>query len=125
MFTIFPDLLTFSFFAPTILRVFAGAFFIYGALALVKRTRVHVSESKPIAWYFVVAETFIGASLLVGAWTQIGALLGFFFSLKLMYFANKKPHLAPESGFAYFLLAGICLSLLVSTAGAFAFDLPL
>ncbi len=125
MFTIFPDLLTFSFFAPTILRIFAGTFFLFAAFTLVARTRRHTAESTPFTWYCILAETVVGVLLLVGAWTQIGAILGFFLSAKLLYFSKKRSHLAPESAGAYILLIGICLSILISSAGALAFDLPL
>lgn len=112
--TVFPALLTFSFFAPTILRVFlAIAFFCDARKYWSKKERWWIPDG---------IAAIVGVLLLVGYGTQIVAILGIGY-LAFVYY--KKDH---ESVFsnktAAFLALAILLSLLATGAGALAFDLP-
>jgi hypothetical protein len=125
MFSMFPSLFTFSFFAPTLLRIVASLAFLFFAYRLARHTRMHPGSGTPFTWYIILAEIVVGGSLFVGLYTQIGAILGVLLSFKLMYFVSRKKYIAPYDYLTYALLVAICLSLLLLGAGAFAFDLPL
>jgi len=76
-------------------------------------------------WISVVADIALGALLLIGLFTQVAALLGFLAAMKLAILRRRYPMVAPHGRVAYFLLAAICLSLMLTGAGFYAFDLPL
>jgi hypothetical protein len=128
----FPSLLVFGFFAPTLLRVAAALVFWYMAYA-VYRHRGHAAQAHlPVVgvqtwvpWFSVVVYGFIGISLFVGGYTQIGAIVGALAALKELVWGARLRELIPLSRTAALLLLVICLSLLMTGAGAFAFDLPL
>jgi hypothetical protein len=66
-------------------------------------------------------EAIVAAGLLVGAWTQAFALVaGVLVSVGLLY-----PKVAISNRTAALLALVMCLSLIVTGAGALAFDLPL
>lgn len=126
MFLVFPSLLTFSFFAPTVLRVISASIFLREGYRMTKSAQSVSPKSSVMLWYLAIIEITVGVSFLVGFWTQLGAILGIFLTLKLIYFKKKgRDTWARESIPTYLLLLGICVSLLVTGAGAFAFDLPL
>ena len=130
----FPDLFTFSFFAPFLLRVVVGAIFIdLGALVFRKeRSRWLVSLStlgipKPEISLKVlgVIEIVGGLMLIAGAYTQIVALILAIFTLIETYIEYKDPDILKRSLVFYLLIFVILFSLLLSGAGAYAVDLPL
>jgi uncharacterized membrane protein YphA (DoxX/SURF4 family) len=129
----FPQLLSFSFFAPTLLRVTAAGIFFYLAYMHAKR-REEIGKTHFIivgamgvwaAWVLTILETAVGAGLFLGFWTQIAALLGLLLCLKGFVWAKKYPRVFFLCRTEYLLLFVICVSLLVTGAGAFAMDLPL
>ena len=77
------------------------------------------------AYLWPVAELAVAGFLLVGAYTQIAALLLMLMSLKLMLIRPWFPHPTIPSRLFYLLLFAIAISLFITGAGAFAFDLPL
>ncbi|HEV8677377.1 MAG TPA: DoxX family membrane protein [Candidatus Paceibacterota bacterium] len=137
MLTTFPSLLAFSFFAPAFLRAVVAACFAYQAITHFKNKRGVADEISDLAkglsheaavWLaglLIIAELAVGILLFVGAWTQIAAILAILGFLKMAYFNDRLPTYAPLPRSTYFVLVAICLSLLVTGAGAFAFDLPL
>jgi|TARA_Y100000310_G_scaffold122869_2_gene121625 uncharacterized membrane protein YphA (DoxX/SURF4 family) len=129
-----PELLTLGFFAPFILRVVAGLIFLsLGYRHAVKEraaTTAAVNErwgqvGTFFVWYLGIAEVTAGLLILLGLWTQIGAVIGAVIAVKMLLLKRKHAVLAKESTAFYGLLLAICLSLLISGAGALAFDLPL
>lgn len=109
----FPDLLVLSFFAPTLLRVAAAAAFLYAAYTLYQHGNKHG---------LVVALLFaVGAALLAGYYTQYAALAALV--LLALELWQRTMRILPRS--TLLLLVVICLSLLLTGAGALAFDLPL
>lgn len=132
MLNTFPGLLTYGFFAPTLLRVVVGLIFFYIAWHTYAR-RVEIAEvSLPVVgraawavWFAVIVELLIGLALLVGYYTQIAAIVGALAALKFLLLKRQIGGYAPLSKIASFLLLAICLSLMVSGAGALAMDLPL
>ena len=132
MLNIFPSLLVYGFFAPTILRVAAACVFFYLAW-FHWRKHGELSRIKFIvvgrgAWIPILAALFelvIGAGLLAGYYAQIAALLGLLLGLKHAVWSARYPLFFPLPQIANILLVIICFSLLLSGAGALAFDVPL
>lgn len=137
MLTPFPELLAFSFFIPAFLRITVAAVFVYLLLTHFKHKKTVADELHTkfrwlshevavwLALLLILAEAALATGLFLGAWTQIVAILGAAGFVKMAALKKKFPAYAPLSALAYVLLAIICLSLLISGAGAFAFDLPL
>ena len=133
----FPSLLMFSFFVPTLIRVTVAAVFAYQASNHFKNKRVIAEEvDTKVSWIghegavwgvglLILAELTIAAALFVGVWTQFAAILAIFGFAKMAFLKRAFPAYAPLSPLVYTLLIVMSLTLLVSGAGAFAFDLPL
>ena len=137
MLTTFPSLLVFGFFVPTLLRATLAAAFAYQAIGHFKNKK-EVGEELDQKFSFIsresavwlgglliLAELAVGTLLFVGAWTQIAAILAALGFAKMAYFNDTLPTYAPLPRSTYFLLIVISIAVLVSGAGAFAFDLPL
>ena len=128
----FPSLLIFGFFAPTLLRITAALVFFYLAYMQYQRRGEITKLNFPLVgknnWWYIVSfifNTIIGAMLLFGCYTQIAAILGICGQLKGLWLNRRFPSVVILSNGTVVLLIIICLSLLVSGAGAFAMDLPL
>jgi uncharacterized membrane protein YphA (DoxX/SURF4 family) len=78
-----------------------------------------------IAWLAVIVEAATAAALFFGYYTQYAAIVGILMSLKNAVWAGKYPSFFMLSRSSALLVLVICLSLLVTGAGIFAFDLPL
>jgi uncharacterized membrane protein YphA (DoxX/SURF4 family) len=132
MLTPFPSLLIFSFTAPTLLRIAAALVFAYLAYRHYQN-RAHIAHiSFPIvgrgewvAWFAIIIEAGVALGLFFGYYTQYAALLGAIGALKQIIWRGKYPGFFWLTRSAAFLLLVICLSLLLTGAGAFAYDLPL
>ncbi len=129
----FPGLLMYSFFIPLLLRVVVAVFFVYLAQHMV-RNRKNIEATKlplvgrPKEWivYVSVFVTLLTAFLLfVGMKTQWAALLAIVISLKQAFVLRRFASLRPFSTATYILLVVLSFAILISGAGAFAFDLPL
>ena len=130
--TPFPSLLMYNFFAPTLLRVAAAIIFAYLAYRHFKnrdeiaRMRFPiVGQGAWIAWCAVLAEVALALALFFGYYTQFAAIVGALSALKHIIWRGKYPNFFWLTHSAAFLLLVIMLSLLLTSAGAFAFDLPL
>ena len=131
----FPELLILGLLAPFILRVALGVLFLHAGWNHLSRERRAKAASKlRVAWgvlgtHFIwilgVVEVLVGLALLVGFFTQIAALVGVLIALKLLYLRKPHPVIASGSVECYILVIAICLSLLLSGAGALAIDIPL
>lgn len=130
----FPELLAFSLLAPATLRLVLGLIFIdLGVLKLrgEKERWIETFDTfylRP-ADFFVVLYAAIqvigGALLIVGLWTQVAALAFVILTgIELGIEWRAKEILKRDLVF-YLLLFVISLSLLLTGAGAFAFDIPL
>lgn len=133
MLAIFPQLLFLTPLAIALLRVVAGIFvFLIAWQTATRRTEMSVVHLPIIgcapAWLIWVAAcgfAVVGGLLIIGAWTQVAALLAALGSLKLAILSRIYPPYATLSTSTYILLFVISLALTVTGAGIFAFDLPL
>ncbi len=111
----FPALLTYGFFAPTILRLGIG---FLRLMAGVDR------KNKDYGWtsiFYIVSSIMI----VVGFYTQIAVIIALILIALDFWLEKKKGPVAREKMALTILMIIILLSLLLTGPGAFAFDLPL
>jgi uncharacterized membrane protein YphA (DoxX/SURF4 family) len=132
MLSLFPQLLFLTPLSATLLRIAAGLVFLYLAYfhytnrrAVVEELSVFVGAASIICTLYALLELLVGAGLIAGAYTQLAALVGFVIAIKVQLIRRSLKELRPLSPLSYALLAVICLSIVVTGAGAFAVDLPL
>jgi uncharacterized membrane protein YphA (DoxX/SURF4 family) len=131
MLNTFPGLLL-PFLAPTLLRVAVAIVFFYIAYQQWSKREAIATTPYPkqilqgpaVAWLAIVTGIAIGLSLLFGYYTQVAALAGFALSLPVIFWKHD-PNMFPLSRSTWALLCVVCLSLILSGAGAYAQDLPL
>ena len=129
----FPELLVYGILSPFMLRVAVGTALFYLAVhhyrereGLLHLLSPLVGKLSRIAMpAFVIVEVLAAGAFIVGAYTQIAAIVACSLFLKSSLVKSRLTALAPLSHTAYLLLFIISLSLLFSGAGGFAFDLPL
>ena len=134
MFNPFPDLLSFSFFAPLLLRLALGVVFLdFGRHTLGKGRGQHGALFEALGLKYGthyttalgVLEIIVGLTLVAGLYTQIAAIVAFVLSLTAYYLKGKHGAHIEHRRHLFFLTTIIALSLLLTGAGAIAFDLPL
>jgi TRAP-type mannitol/chloroaromatic compound transport system permease small subunit len=114
MLTLFPQILFLAPFSALIIRLALAILF---ALAAWRRS----GEAGGLARAWSMAEGILAVLLIVGAWTQATALVaGILIIVGLLY-----PSVRLTNTTASMLALVLCFSLLITGAGAFAFDLPL
>ena len=114
MLSLLPQILFLGAFAATLIRIVLAFMFAYSAWSNVAKQDMAVRG-------FAILEVAIAAALFVGAWTQafaIGASIMLLISLVV-----PKFRVWPRSTTALMLV--MTLTLIVTGAGAIAFDLPL
>ncbi|OGG79735.1 hypothetical protein A3A39_04380 [Candidatus Kaiserbacteria bacterium RIFCSPLOWO2_01_FULL_54_13] len=114
MLSVFPEILFLSPLAPFLIRLALGGVFAYAAWTHMKTT-----DSLPRS--FSVIEGVVAILLVAGAWTQPAALG----ALLVIAAHLATPQLRTVSQGTALLALVMSASLLVTGAGAFAFDLPL
>ncbi len=134
MLSIFPDLLNFGFFAPLLLRVALGVVFLgFGRHTLGRGRGQHgalfeaigLRQGHRYVTVFGVLEIVVALLLIVGLYTQVVALIVFILSLEAYYLKGKHGQHIEHRRHLFFLIGIIAFSLLLTGAGALAFDLPL
>ena len=132
MLSLFPQLLFLTPFSATLLRISAGLVFAYLAYFHFTNKEKVASElsrfvggASVIYMLYSLLELIIAIGLIAGVRTQLAALVGLVVALKVLLIRNSLHELKPLSTLSYALLGVICLSLVVTGAGVFAFDLPL
>lgn len=129
----FPGLLDFGILAPMLIRIAIGAALFYVAIHHYRsKQEIKIALSPLIgklsgsaAYIWAGAEILVGVLLIVGAWTQYAAIVASIMAIKSLMLRKQNTALLPLSHSTYLLLLVMSLSLLVSGAGGFAFDLPL
>lgn len=120
-------------FAYFILRIGTGFVLLFFAHSHF-RHRASLAETIKIPFFpfgkfttltLILSELVISFLLIFGLYTQIGALLLIILSFKIIIWHKRFSHPAIASRLTYFLLLAIGLSLFITGAGVFAFDLPI
>lgn len=114
MLSIFPELLSYSWFAALLVRVALSGVFAYSAWS-------RIPDERPLLKIFGVIDAIIAVSLLGGAYTQLIAIAAALCTAVWLLTPSIRP--VPWSTAALALV--MSLSLLLTGAGPFAFDLPL
>ena len=114
MLSVFPELLFLSPFSAFLIRFALTAVFAYAAWH-------HFKTGGRIPTSFAFAEAVLAAVIIAGAWTQPAALIGTIMTGLWLW----QGALRPLARSTVYLALVMCLSLLVTGAGAFAFDWPL
>jgi len=134
MLSVFPNLLNYNVLAPFILRLAVGIIFLeLGYLKLGKEKSswkmffetIHFKPSSFFVLLLAVIEIIAGAFLVVGYLTQLAALVMAIILLAEAYVELQDGALLKRDIVFYTLLLVICVSLILTGAGAYAFDLPL
>lgn len=76
-------------------------------------------------YVLVITEILLSGFILAGAYTQYAVLLTMILAIKMFVLTKKFNHPTVPSKSFYFLMFFIALSLFITGAGAFAFDLPI
>jgi len=130
----FPSLLTYSFWAPFILRVVVGFIFVdLGILAFKKEKErwvislatLGIPKQRLIVKIIGTLEIACGLMLIAGFYTQIAALILAIFTFAESYVEFKNPDILKRNLVFYVMLFVMVFSLVLTGAGALAFDLPL
>ena len=130
----FPELLTFSLLAPTLLRLTLGVFIILLGYAKFKNPYKGVTEFfealgfKPSEYYvktLAITEIVMGVALFVGFLTQIAALIIAVITFVSFIITTRHPETGLEKSSIYALFFVIAISLVLTGAGLLAIDLPL
>jgi len=74
---------------------------------------------------FIIVEIVVSVLFILGIWTQLAALLTLSLSLKTLMWHKRFPEGSVYSKSTYLLIFAASLSLLVTGAGPFGYDLPL
>lgn len=132
MLSLFPSLLFLTPLSPLLIRVAVGLSFLYLGYHHYQNRTAAASEHPfagsigPIILFAqIIVEFVIAASLIAGVFAQLGALIGFLVCVKLLILKPRGRSLVPFSTLALLLLAVMNLSVLITGAGLYAFDLPL
>lgn len=132
MLSVFPQILFLAPLSATLLRIAAALTFAYVIWKQAEhredlaRTRFPIVGSGMwIVWLSMFIEGGIALALFVGIYTQVAALLGAIAAAKYVLWKKYAPAAVPLTRGTSLLLLVVTLSLLVTGAGAFAFDLPL
>lgn len=133
MLSLFPQILFLAPLGTTLLRIVAGVYVLYIAYRVAADTEEYQKERFPIVghapswllWLGAIITFAIGLLLVIGLYTQAAAILAGLTALKIAIVDRWYGRIMPLSTAAAILLFFVCLSLLVSGPGIYAFDLPL
>jgi len=122
MLSVFPSILFLAPFSAFLIRIVLSVVLASAAWRhLNGTTRGDVSANENIFRIFGVFETIAAASILVGLYTQVAAIVG---GVLILIWLTVPQYRPTQKGTAILSLV-LCLSLLLTGAGPFAFDLPL
>lgn len=119
-------------FAPLVIRLAAAIFYAFLALHLYRNRASVANDSFPLVgtlgmpwtWICIGLTALVAVLLALGAWTQVVAIVSALGGLKGWIFAKRYPSVFAYDRMAYFLLAVLCILLVIMGAGAFALDKP-
>lgn len=116
-----------------ILRLGVGSVFIFLAYNQLKHWKdipitinlPIIHNSRVIFALIIGCELLIGTLYIIGLATQVAALLAMALSLKLIVWHRRFPTGSIPNKLSYVLIVFASVSLFITGAGAFAFDLPI
>lgn len=116
--------------AHALLRVFLGATLAYLGFRHVREREalaksIRLPQPALAATLLGLVELGAGGMLIVGAYTQVAALAVATLAAFIFLFRGRLNYALVPSRLTYFLMFGMALSLLITGAGVFAFDLPI
>jgi uncharacterized membrane protein YphA (DoxX/SURF4 family) len=131
----FPDLLNYSFVAPTMLRIVLGFVILNLGIAKLKYERAVWLRSFQIMLFkkfapFAVSflgkiQIILGIMFIIGLYTQLAALITTIISFGELSIEYFQEDIIKRSLVFYLLIFTIALSILFTGAGLFALDIPL
>lgn len=129
----FPELLVYGLVAPFIIRLALGSALLFLAVEHYRGRRDIADLMRPLmgrTGYGIAAalsffELAAGVLLIVGAWTQWAAILAALLTVKPLFLKEHLCGLMAYEKATYGLMLLMAISLLLSGAGAFAFDIAL
>jgi putative oxidoreductase len=134
MLNTFPSLLDFSILAPFIIRIVVGVLFLRFGLYKISKNKsgeyisrfqkIGVGGAGVIVPIIGLVEIVASVALILGFLTQVSALILAIISLLVFLLIRYRGIKTNHSSDFYLLLMVVCLSLLLTGAGAFALDLP-
>jgi len=130
----FPEFLNYSPLAPMILRLLIGLIFVdLGFLKfrgekdrwMASFEALHLRPADFFVPLYGFLQIVAGTLLIIGLWTQVAALFFVLSTGAELYVEWRAKEILKRDLVFYLLIFTISLSLLLTGAGAFAFDLPL
>jgi uncharacterized membrane protein YphA (DoxX/SURF4 family) len=120
MLSLFPSFLTYSLFAPFLLRIVLAATILFFAYRNLKTPNAPATQKAAGA-----LEVICAILLIIGLFTQAAALIvAIIMVVRLVKKVQQKAFLTDGVNY-YLILLVIALSIIMSGAGRIAFDLPL
>jgi hypothetical protein len=129
MLSLFPELLDWYFFVPTLFRIILGTYLLFWGWRMLARTTFAPTPDHPSApaasQAFGICFIALSALLYAGYLIQlVGAIVASLGILAILL-RKKHPDVVPESVTSYVFLTTIAFSLIFLGPGAFAVDIPL
>ena len=122
-----PELLSFAFIAPLLLRITIGAYFLE-QLSVIIHTK-YISKKnikiKNIFKYLIGIKTLSAMAIITGFYTQIAVLILITTTIIDIILEKRESKLKKTKFQLYIFIFVILLSLLITGAGFFAMDMPL
>ncbi|MEK7646323.1 MAG: hypothetical protein AAB381_01350 [Patescibacteria group bacterium] len=120
MLSLFPSLLSWGQLSPFILRIILGCVFLYWAYTAIRSKNISTIE-----YVFGYIEGVAGLLLIAGLWVQGAALVACIKLVGCIIGKIRTGAFLTDGVNYYLILLAIAVSLLLTGAGFFAFDLPL
>ena len=122
MLSLFPSLLSYERFGPFLIRIVLGITLGYFGY---KKVIAQGTSSGSNARTYGAVEIFVSLFLIIGLYTQLAALINAIILVIKISFKARDRALFTDGINYYVLLLAMALSVIVTGAGAWAFDLPL
>jgi len=118
--SVFPSLLSWQQLSPFLIRLTLGGIFLFWSYRTFFKSSPTLNQ-KIIA----IIEAIAGILMVLGVWTQIGALIALVDLIVRLYSKVKSKSFLTDGVNYYFILLVLALSLLITGAGLFAFDVAI
>lgn len=122
MLSLFPSLLTWDQVSPLIIRLTLGITLAYFGWRKIKDRGTSSGSNSHL---YGGIEIIVAVFMIVGLFTQLAALINAIILVIKLTFKAKEGKFLSDGINYYILLLVMCISLMLTGAGLFAFDLPL